>query len=221
MSQSASEMSDARCWPMDDVSAIVLVGGRSRRLGTDKAMLRLDGITNVERLVRTLRALTSHVVLVGGQERFGGIDARWIPDRIAGAGPLGGIISGLDAISTEWCFVLACDTPLVSAELLKRLYDARSGACDAVVPRHAERIEPLVGLYARRASRSLSRALESGERTLHRVLERMSVNAVEESALREVDAELDSFVNLNTPVDVLRVRTRLAELTAGRGSERR
>lgn len=199
----------------NDVAGIILVGGASRRLGRDKAMLAFQGVPAVERIIGTLRPLVSQIWLVGGEDRFPDVDAIWIPDSVAGAGPLGGIISGLAATGAEWNLVLACDTPLVSRTVLRRLLEARSPACDAVVPRHRKGIEPLVALYARRALQPMSSALEREELALHRVLEGMRVTVLDEASLGDTDGDLDSFTNVNTPDDVERVK---AKLTAWRGN---
>lgn len=202
------------------IEGLVLVGGASRRLGRDKAFLDIDGVPAVARIVDALRPLVSRVRLIGGDDRFAGIDAGWIPDAEAGAGPLGGIISGLAVIEASYALVLACDTPLVSTPLLECLLAARTAGCEAVVPRHGGGIEPLVALYAREARRPLALAYERGERAMHRVLQTLRVEYVDEAALRAVDPALDGFLNINTEADVERLQARLARLTPRWGNDR-
>jgi molybdopterin-guanine dinucleotide biosynthesis protein A len=177
----------------------------------------IDGVPAVVRISRVLAGLTGSRMLVGGHDRYAhlDLDARWVPDVEAGAGPLGGIISGLAQTDTEFAYVLACDTPLVRPRLLTRLHAERTDDCHAVVPRHAGGVEPLVALYARRALPLLEAASSAGERAVHRVLAGLRVVYVDEEALRAEDPDLSSFVNVNTEADLQRI----AKLTVEPGDD--
>lgn len=195
------------------LGAVVLVGGRSSRLGTDKALMEVEGSPSARRVMEAVRPLVDSMCLVGGEaERFASWGVSWCPDAASGGGPLAGIVTGLRALDADACFALACDTPLLRTVVLVCLLDAldESPDVDAVVPRLALGLEPLVAVYTRTALPVLEEALARGERALHRVLGRLRVREVDESTLRRLDWGLASFVNVNTPSDLEAVRARLA-----------
>lgn len=191
------------------LGAAVLVGGRSTRLGSDKALVEIDGVAAARRVLDAVRPLVEGVCLVGGEgSRFESWDVPWVPDAVADAGPLAGIVTGLRVLGADACFALACDAPLLSTAVLACLRDAYDAApqAQAVVPRLARGLEPLVAIYTRAALPALEDALARGERALYRVLARMQMHEVDEATLRRVDAALAAFVNVNTPTDLARVR---------------
>lgn len=189
------------------LGAIILVGGRSSRFGRDKSLLDVGGASALLRVVGAVQPLVDEVLLVGGSPRFEATGLRWVADDVTEGGPLGGLVSGLRALEADACFALACDTPLLSTSLLACLRDVWAAQRDVqvVVPRLSAGLEPLVAIYGRAARSALEEALKRGERALHRVLARMRVCEVSESTLREVDPELDGFLNINTPADLERV----------------
>lgn len=199
---------------------MVLVGGRSTRLGTDKALVEIGGIAAVRRVLDAVRPLVDAVCLVGGDgDRFASWHVPWMPDAVSGAGPLAGIVTGLAALDVDAIFALACDTPLLSTAVLVCLRDALDAApqAQAVVPRLALGLEPLVAIYTRAALPVLADALARGERAVHRALVRMRVHEVDEATLRRVDPVLTAFVNVNTPADLARARAR--RMTSPPGGE--
>src|SRR5262245_52725277 len=116
---------------MLDVEGFILVGGQSRRMGTDKSRLRLGETTFVDRLATQLRALTHQISLVGSGPDDVKLPA--IPDVHQRWGALGGIHAALTACRAEWAAILACDLPFVTGDLWRRLTTLRQQA-DAVVP---------------------------------------------------------------------------------------
>src|SRR5712692_4284874 len=103
------------------LSGAILVGGRSRRMGSDKALMELDGQPLAAHLVATAATCCEEVLLVGGDPgRFAtlGLPARWVPDGASDAGPLGGILGALEAARHDACLVVACDMPFITMELV-------------------------------------------------------------------------------------------------------
>ena len=170
-----------------DLTGILLVGGASSRFGSPKANALLDGETLAERAWRTLGEACGHRLAVGkGDEELPfPVLADGAPERAA----IHGVVAGLRAAPTELCVVLPVDCPAITAAALHALADA---CLDAAVPQTG----PLPGAYRR----SALPALESGELSLRRVLERLEVAVV----------ELDpaQLANVNTPEDLARL-TRL------------
>src|SRR5437773_12522 len=105
----------------EPLSGAILVGGQSRRMGTDKALLEFEGEPLVVRLARSLAAVCDEVLLVGGDPaRFAGLllSVRCVPDGAQDAGPLGGILGALQAARHDACLVVGCDMPFVTAEIV-------------------------------------------------------------------------------------------------------
>jgi len=192
------------------VTGIVLAGGVSRRMGVAKALLRVNGDTFLERAVSRLRGICARIIVSASPELcWAGACSCHSPldlpgltivrDEAPDLGPLAGIIGGLAASSDDWHVVLACDLPLVRAEVLDLLVRrAKAGECDAVVPRASGRLQPLVAAYSRRCLEPGRAALKGGKRAVAAMLDQVRVVVVEEAELREADPDLGSFFNVNT-----------------------
>jgi molybdopterin-guanine dinucleotide biosynthesis protein A len=188
---------------LDDVFAAILVGGRGQRLGgTDKAMLCLpEGEPLLARLVDLLTPAVREVVLVGRHDQtYPSVSCRLLSDTIAAAGPLAGLDAALTAGVAPWCFLVACDMPRLGCELLYYLADRRTSDACVVVPAGPSGIEPTAALYACRCRDEVRKALDQGERALHRMVAGLRHNAVEVPAL--LAAQL---TNVNTRDDLLSV----------------
>jgi molybdenum cofactor guanylyltransferase len=185
-------------------SGIVLAGGRSSRLGQDKALLPLpDGRSLIAHVVARLAPLVSEVVVVATDgERLGPLPARLVPDAFPDGGALGGIYAGLAAAREEHAIVVACDMPLLSRPLLRYLL-APPRDFDVLLPRLADdQVEPLHAVYAKACLEPIRRQLAAGRRRIISFLGDVRVRYVEEAELRRLDPELRSFFNVNTPADL-------------------
>src|SRR4029453_508879 len=135
--------------PMDSIEGFILVGGQSRRMGADKAELRLAGQSFVERIANELGAVTSSVKLVGGKPNAARINLQTVPDVFPGWGALGGVHAAISACAAEWAMVVACDFPFVTQALFTKLASVRADF-EAVAPIQNDGIvQPLCALYAR------------------------------------------------------------------------
>ena len=138
-------------WTRRNVAGIVLNGGASVRLGTDKAVLEVAGRTLLERAVDVLAMLFDEVLVVGRPQTCPPHPAvsRAVPDSVPGIGPLGGIVTALEAMSRPFGFVVACDMPCLDPAVIRRqLRVLRTSDCDAVVPAWDGYWEPLHAVYA-------------------------------------------------------------------------
>jgi molybdopterin-guanine dinucleotide biosynthesis protein A len=176
------------------VAGFVLAGGKSSRMGRDKALLELDGRPLVERAMRLLGAVCMEASIAGGSEelaRFG----RVVPDGRTGCGPLSGIVAALEASGFDWNLMLAVDVPLVPVDLVRALAEQCAGSSAvAVVARVTGRPEPLCAAYHRRALPGLQSALNAGRfKVMTAIAESGSVEYF------EVDGKKATwFTNVNT-----------------------
>lgn len=150
------------------LTGLVLAGGRSTRMGQDKALLRLDGRRLVDIAVETLAPICTDVIVAAGARIIDGLGVRQVADT-GEDGPLGGIVAGLAAAGTDLVAVVAVDMPAADPALLAGLAQ-RWGGQVAVVPRAGGMIQPLHAVYATPWSGRLGAALRAGERSPARVL---------------------------------------------------
>lgn len=167
-------------------------------MGRDKASLRRDGATLLERTIQQLRVISREVILVGRESAP--LGARAVPDQEPGLGPVGGLLTGLRASRFALNVVVACDHPFLEAVVLRALV-ARAGDFDAVVPKVAGRAQPLVAVYRNDCLRVVEEYVQSGGRSLRGLLPHLSVRWFEEAELAGLDPDFRSFHNVNTPED--------------------
>ncbi|HZL04076.1 MAG TPA: molybdenum cofactor guanylyltransferase, partial [Coriobacteriia bacterium] len=150
------------------VTAAVLAGGRSLRMGTDKALLPFDGELLIARVVQVAAQVCEHVVVVTNRPEAladAGLppDATVLQDEVAFRGPLGGLVTALKNAPDDWVLAVAADMPWLSTDVIRALWDARDGAL-AVVPVGEKGPEPLLALYHRDCVPAAQRVLDSGRR---------------------------------------------------------
>jgi molybdopterin-guanine dinucleotide biosynthesis protein A len=191
---------------IEGCTAIILAGGDSQRMGSDKASLLLGEQTLLQRVIATMQQVFPHVIISVRQPRPE-IDLPQVCDEQAGeglqgGGPLAGLAAGLGHITTPWAFVVACDMPFVEPAMVELLAEYRSGY-QAVVPVVQGHPQPLAAFYAGSCLGKLREHLAGGgKNSLRAVLERLPVRYVDESELLKADPALRSFFDLDTPQDV-------------------
>ena len=178
------------------VAGFVLVGGRSSRMGRDKALMEFGESTLVEYVARLVERVCGSVVLVGCPDCYRAIPYQAIPDIRPEQGPLGGIQAALSASGCEWNLIVACDMPAITTELLDLLVDAtREWAGGCIVPVSSDgRLQPLCAVYHRRCLGAVSTMLGRGVR-------RMSDAIPQLGPLLLPTRSTEPFRNLNTPQD--------------------
>ena len=187
---------------MDDISAFILAGGASSRMGTDKSQLLIERQTFTGRIAETLLNLTDSVSVVGREVEGAALPC--IPDVYPAWGALGGLQAALAACERDWAIIVACDLPFVTTELFQLLANLRVDH-EAVVPiQEDHRPQPLAALY--RVNPCLQRAIdliESGHRRPLDLLEKVETRWVAFDQLRNFTQAHRFFVNINTPEDYL------------------
>lgn len=190
------------------VSGIVLAGGRSRRLGRDKAVEPFQGQPLIRRVIERIRPLTGEIVVsVADADRGNALpldpEHRVAVDIYADSGSLGGIFAGLSAANCPWGLVVACDMPFISQALCRHLLALREG-WDAVVPMPGEYPEPTHALYSKTCLPHIEDKLRANELKISGFFDNVRVRYVGEEEIRGFDPELRSFFNVNSPEDLAR-----------------
>lgn len=181
-------------------AGFVLAGGRSTRMGQDKAMLPWKGSTLIQSVAREVRQAAGNVTLIGSPERYGTLGFPVITDRIQDCGPLGGLHAALSSKMADWNVLVACDMPAVTHQLLEELLAAaEAGDRDALVPITPEGLEPLCAVYHLRLLPAVESAIQSKLLKMHDFVATIPVRlwpAPDPSVFR----------NLNTPEQLSEAR---------------
>lgn len=206
---------------MELLTVLILAGGRSTRMGADKAWLELAGVPLIEHVTARLLPLAREIVFSAADPApFDDLIGRLpVPAKVArdlypGAGPLAGLHAGLQAAASDVVFAVATDMPFVSRRLVQVMAVA-CGHADAVVPRvqvpgfATPQPEPLHALYRKSCLPAIEAALESGRRRTIAFLADVEVCYLDEDVVRQVDPQLRSFRNVNTPEDWARAEEEL------------
>jgi len=203
---------------MDSIAGFILVGGESRRMGTDKSGLTLNGRSFVERIAGEVAEIASSVTIVGSNaaalQLKESSNLKIVPDVYPQWGALGGVHAALSACAAQgspqeaadWALIVACDFPFVTRELFARLASVRQGF-DAVAPIQSDSIpQPLCALY--RVEPCLGRAvelIESGERKPITLLQSVITRWILFGELADLEDSNNLFDNINTPQDYARI----------------
>lgn len=190
------------------VSGIILAGGRSRRLGRDKAVEPFGGQPLIRRVIERVAPLTDEIVVVVADAARGqalplDADHRVALDIYPDGGSLGGIFSGLSAAANDWGLVVACDMPFLNRLLLEYMLGLR-GDCDAVVPQPGAFPEPTHALYSRACLPHIEARLQANDLKISGFFEDVRVRYLDEGEVRQFDPQLLSFFNINSPEDLAR-----------------
>ncbi|MDP1996772.1 MAG: molybdenum cofactor guanylyltransferase [Gallionella sp.] len=183
-----------------DCTAIIMAGGDSQRMGTDKASLLLDGQTLLQSVMATMQQLFPQVIVSVRRPRAG-IDLPQVCDEQPDGGPLAGLTASLGKIDTPWAFAVACDMPFVVPELVELLAGYRLQH-QAVVPVVHGHPQPLAAFYAASCLAPLRASLAAQQKSLRGVLKQLDVRYVDEAEMLEADPRLRSFFDLDTLQDV-------------------
>ncbi len=188
----------------ESFSGVVLAGGRSRRMGCDKAFLSMDGIPLVQRQAALLQSVGCDEVIISGKSGvdYGIPEARVVFDPVENAGPLAGLVAALSAARHERVLVLAVDLPHVTAVFLQRLL-AANDVRHCTVPHGNHGYEPLVACYPRTFLDVAHDALTRGAYSLQTLLSAAESRGLVTRLPREPGDE-GVLTNWNTPEDTKR-----------------
>lgn len=178
------------------VGAIILAGGKSSRMGVDKGLMLLNEKPMVQHVIDAVKLVAAELIIVANNEEYKQLGYKVIPDEIENAGPLAGICAGLKQVSFHYNFVLSCDVPFVTKEMLSLLKQEVVGY-DAAIFEKADNLHPLIGIYSKNCLPAFEAALNNKERRLKTVLHHVN--------LKKIDGALFNdrfFKNINSRLDL-------------------
>jgi molybdopterin-guanine dinucleotide biosynthesis protein A len=181
------------------MTGIVLAGGKSLRMGRNKAFLELEGMSLVERVLVVLRGIFPRIIIVANTpEAYASHDAVVVADAMDKPGPLTGIYSGLLHSKDDHNFVVACDMPCLDHGLISYMAGL-VGSHDIIVPLVAGCVEPLHAIYSKGLLLLIEKKLKEDIRQVQGIFSEARVRYVTEKEIIRHDPELRSFRNINTP----------------------
>ena len=181
------------------ITGIILAGGRSKRMGTDKAFLTLNGKTLLERSIELIQPFCDTILISSNNTAHKKSGYKIIPDEIPDCGPIGGIYSCLKQSETVWNFVISVDSVFVEPEFVKFLI-SEIEEFDAVVPVHSKGKEPLIALYHKNCLIEIEKMLNLGDFKMHNLIN--SINTKWIASQNWVNKYPQLFRNLNRPEDL-------------------
>ncbi|MDQ3829842.1 MAG: molybdenum cofactor guanylyltransferase, partial [Candidatus Tectomicrobia bacterium] len=193
---------------------VILAGGKSRRMGRDKAFLPFGKGMLIERVIEVIQQVTDDVILITNTpEQYQRFGLPMFSDVIPEAGSLGGIYTGLVSAKTLYSLCLACDMPFVRPEFLCFLRETASEA-DVVIPRNAEDFQPLCAVYSQVCREPIRQRIEAGRLKITGFFDHVRVRIIEGELLTRYDPHDVMFFNANTPEEYERARQLLEKLEA-------
>ncbi len=183
------------------MKGVILAGGRSRRMGQNKAGIVLGGVTLLERAANNLKNIFPRVLVVTSPEQEISLpDVESVQDIEQGYGSLMGVYTGLKHAG-ESAFVVACDMPFLQEGLIRHMVEKAPGH-DVVVPRPGGLYEPLHAIYSPACLPFMEQAIERKERRITSFYEKVKVLSIEDEVLHRLDPEGIGFFNINSPDDL-------------------
>lgn len=195
---------------VDSVTGFVLAGGKSSRMGQDKAFMQLGGRTLLEQALQRSQAATGSAWIVGSATKFaafGSVVEDLYPER----GPLAGIQAALAAARTELNLITAVDMPFLELDFLKYLIaQARASRAVVVVPRASGGLQPLCAIYRKNFAEAAERSLRAGQNKVDSLFSEVQTLVIEQTELERNGFAEEMFRNLNTDQDWQEAKQRLA-----------
>ncbi len=191
-------------------SALILAGGRGRRIGfKEKALIEIKGKTLIAFVIERLERSVDEIIISVRDEAQGKLlktifpNLRYACDKYENTGPLAGILSGLSMCKYEYCFIAACDMPFINENAVNFLFD-KCRDHDAAIPQWSDRsFEPLHAVYKCNSMMSeTKKSLENNETKILAPILRLNVNYVPVEEIRKTDPDLKTFININTCKDM-------------------
>lgn len=181
------------------VTGVILAGGASRRMGSNKSLLDVGGEPMIQRIYRTMEEIFADVIIVTNEpELYRFLPCRTVHDLWPGSGTMVGIHAGLAACDATDAFVVGCDMPFLQPALIRHLVSLKDDS-DVVVPRTPDGLQPLHALYRRSSLKVIERYLQDGDLSMMHLLGELRTRQVIAGEMESMDHSFSSFINVNTP----------------------
>jgi len=189
--------------PLKPMTGVILSGGKSLRMGEDKAFLKIGGMPIIERTIRLLQELFEETIVITNQkEHYQHLGLNVFDDLIPDLGALGGLYTGIVRSSFDYSFVVACDMPFLNRTVIELLTE-QTGDFDVIIPKTEDGLQPLHAIYSKRCLSAILQILKEKKNRIIDIFPLVRVNVIDEKGFISLDPKRLSFINLNTPEDLL------------------
>ena len=188
------------------MTGIILSGGKSIRMGEDKAFIEIEGVPIVRRIYNLFKELFQEIIIVTNQkELFSNFDSRIYSDLLPNKGVLGGLYTGIFYSTFNYSFCVACDMPFIKKPLVQYLMNHLQEN-DVIVPRTKDGLQPLHAIYSKNCLEPIKKIIEQGKYSIIDFYDMVKVKIIQEDDFISLDPHRESFINVNTPIELLSIR---------------
>lgn len=190
----------------NNLTGIILSGGKSTRMGENKAFIEIEGVPIIQRIQTLFERLFDEIIIVTHQkELFLNLNAKIYPDLIPNRGVLGGLYTGLFFSSFLFSFCVGCDMPFLKESvinyLIKNIEDS-----DVVVPKTKDGLQPLHAIYSKNCLKPIEKIIKQRKYKVVDFYPMVRVKIVDENEFFFLDPMRESFINVNTPEEILLIK---------------
>ncbi|OGP90915.1 MAG: hypothetical protein A2157_05595 [Deltaproteobacteria bacterium RBG_16_47_11] len=190
------------------ITGAILSGGKSLRMGKNKAFIKIEGVPIIQRINDLFQKLFQETLIVTNRRDFYlHLKASVYEDLLPGSGALGGLYTGLFYSSFHYSFTVACDMPYLNAGLIHYLRQYMEGH-DVVVPRTEDGLQPLHAIYSKNCIEPIQRVLQNKKTRIIDFYHLVRVKIIEPKEILSIDPYMESFININTPEELIRLKKR-------------
>ena len=178
---------------MKNVTGIILAGGQSSRMGSDKGLLSLNGALFVEHVIEALKPLVKDIIIVSNNSDYDKFGYKRVSDIVKDSGPLAGLYTGLYYSETQNNLVLSCDVPLIKTFVLEQLLNPNHNDYEVVQLQSKNKTIPLIAAYKKECLHKCLELLDNGEKRLRIAVEQFLTKTI------TIDSSLKPYIeNINT-----------------------
>lgn len=189
-----------------DISGIILSGGKSARMGENKAFIEIDGVPIIHRIYSLFKELFQEIIIVTNQkELFLNIKSKIYTDLLPNKGALGGLYTGLFFSNFSYSFCVACDMPFINKSLVKYLIKNIEDY-NVIVPLTKDGLQPLHAIYSKNCLDAIKKTIENGKYKIIDFYSLVNVKILKEEDFGYLDPLRESFINVNTPEELFSIK---------------
>ncbi len=191
---------------LNNMTGVILAGGKSLRYGRDKAFELFNGLPLIERVINVMQKVFNEVIIIANNpDKYSCLGLKIYEDIIKGIGPIAGILTGIIKMTGKAGFFVACDMPFLNPSLIRYMISIKNGF-DIVVPRIGGNIEPLHAIYTKNCLPFIKKSISKNKLNIRSFFESLSIRYVEKNEIERYDPGLEFLININKQEDLRRFK---------------
>ena len=199
-------MKESSHYTTHPVTGVILAGGKNIRMGESKAFLEIAGQRIIDRTVELFKGIFSQVILITHTPlKYSYLDIEIVIDIVPKSGALIGIYTGIFYSSHPYCFVTACDMPFLNRKVIEYMITI-SKDYDVVIPHLEDGYHPLHAIYSKQCIHSIEKHIHEDNLKIIDFFDKIKAKEVTTDEINSLDPTLNSFLNINTPEDLTRIK---------------